>query len=550
MARSVMSSAARGRVQFQDSDAALHAWFEADSLRRETLAFAPFTTGGDAALPPVVARLDAAEIAALVAQWRAVSPPLDALFLQGVAPADALRRFGLTHWSMNNPRAASVILAAAAAMAPNDAALWLDLGSTLNACGEAADARPAFERALALDSGLARAWLGLALVANALSDFEAAERAFDTALARDPQLSEAAFGLGLLCFEQRRYVEAIAHWRRAIDAGSRNALVHAGLGQALFFTGDFSDAAREMAIQINLGIGVDQKLTRRYALARFLETMIVADSDAAFAAYRAASGTDAEDEASVARTAFALLNAYGRRDAAIRLGRARLTRTRDDPIQRYLFDAAAGEKLDRAPRDYLIAHFDCFADTFDKQLVDVLGYDVPERLARLVAAAGRDLPRALDLGCGTGLAAHHLKPGRARLVGVDLSPRMLAKAAKRRAYDALVEADMIAFLAETDERFDLVFVADALIYFGALDEFFAAAARVMPEGALLAFNVETIDAAPFALLPSGRFAHEIVALREAASPWFKPLAELASVLRSEAGAPVEGMLLALERRAA
>ena len=202
--------------------------------------------------------------------------------------------------------------------------------------------------------------------------------------------------------------------------------------------------------------------------------MIVADSDAAFAAYRAASGTDAEDEASVARTAFALLNAYGRRDAAIRLGRARLTRTRDDPIQRYLFDAAAGEKLDRAPRDYLIAHFDCFADTFDKQLVDVLGYDVPERLARLV--------------------------------GVDLSPRMLAKAAKRRAYDALVEADMIAFLAETDERFDLVFVADALIYFGALDEFFAAAARVMPEGALLAFNVETIDAAPFALLPSGRFA--------------------------------------------
>jgi len=28
------------------------------------------------------------------------------------------------------------------------------------------------------------------------------------------------------------------------------------------------------------------------------------------------------------------------------------------------------------------------------------------------------------------------------------------------------------------------------------------------------------------------------------------LAELASVLRSEAGAPVEGMLLALERRAA
>ncbi len=133
-------------------------------------ASAPFAAGGDPALPPVVARLDAAEIGALVAQWRAANPPLDSLFLQGVAPAAALRRFGLTHWSMNNPRAASAILAVAAALAPNDSALWLDLGSTLNASGEAAEARPAFERALALDPGLARAWLGLALVANALSD--------------------------------------------------------------------------------------------------------------------------------------------------------------------------------------------------------------------------------------------------------------------------------------------------------------------------------------------------------------------------------------------
>ena len=41
-----------------------------------------------------------------------------------------------------------------------------------------------------------------------------------------------------------------------------------------------------------------------------------------------------------------------------------------DPIQRYLFDAVVGEKLDRAPRDYLVAYFDRFAETFDKQLVE------------------------------------------------------------------------------------------------------------------------------------------------------------------------------------
>ena len=545
-----VSVAVRDRAQERNSNAGLHAWLETDPRSRNSLAFVPYAKGGDPALPPVVSRLDAAEIGARIASWRSASAPLDALFLQGIHPAAALRRFGLTHWSMNNVRAASAILAVAAALAPNDAALWLDLGSTLHASGEAAEARPAFERALALDSAVARAWLGLALVANALTDPETAERAFAAALQRDPQLSEAVFGLGLLCFEQRRYAEAVVHWRRAIEAGGRHALVHAGLGQALFFTGDFSGAAHEMAIQIASGAGVDQKLTRRYALARFLEAAIVADDATAFSAYREAAKADAEDDATIARTAFSLLSAYGHRDAAIRLGRARLPHSDADPIQRYLFDAVVGEKLDRAPRDYLIAYFDRFAETFDKQLVDVLGYDVPEKLARLVAAHGGQLPRAVDLGCGTGLAAQHLRPGRSRLVGVDLSSRMLAKAAKRRAYDELVEGDMIAFLEQTGESFDLVFVADALIYLGALDAFLGAAARVMPPGALLAFNVETTDATPYALLPSGRFAHKLSALRSAAAPWFASCVEQTTVLRSEASTPVEGALILFERRAA
>jgi hypothetical protein len=46
------------------------------------------------------------------------------LFLQQTPPAQALRRFGLTHWAAGNPRAAGIALATAAAIAPGDAALW------------------------------------------------------------------------------------------------------------------------------------------------------------------------------------------------------------------------------------------------------------------------------------------------------------------------------------------------------------------------------------------------------------------------------------------
>jgi predicted TPR repeat methyltransferase len=546
MTKSV-SRGARKRSSSNEGGALLQSWQDLGLETADAGHIPPLPSAANLELPQIVARLDAAEITARIAAWRAGNRPLDALFLQRTPPADALRRFGLTHWAAGNPKAASVVLATAAAIAPDDAALWLDLGSTLHATGEAAEARPVFERAIALDPEPARAWLGLALVANDLSDKNRAEEAFKAALARDRKLAEAAFGLGLLCFEQRRYADAARYWREAVAAGCQNALVYAGLGQALFFTGDFAGASRALARQVASGVN-DPKLVQRFALARFIEAVIAGDVAAAFAAYSETAGPHAEDSGSVARTAFQILSAYGHRDAALRLGRAQLANVQDDPIQRYLLDAVAGEKLDRAPRDYLVAYFDRFAESFDKQLVDVLGYDVPEKLARLVAATGKRLPRALDLGCGTGLAGPYLKPARSRLVGVDLSPRMLAKAADRQVYDSLVEAEMVAFLEQTSERFDLVFAADSVIYIGDLEAFIRAAARVTPPGALVAFNVETTWDAPYLLLPSGRFAHAVAALQVNAAPWFTLKTNQPAVLRVEANARVHGSLVILERR--
>ena len=67
-------------------NAGLHAWLETDAHQRDSLAFVPYAAGGDPALPPVVSRLDAAEIGSRIASWRAASAPLDALFLQGIPP--------------------------------------------------------------------------------------------------------------------------------------------------------------------------------------------------------------------------------------------------------------------------------------------------------------------------------------------------------------------------------------------------------------------------------------------------------------------------------
>ena len=340
------------------------------------------------------------------------------------------------------------------------------------------------------------------------------------------------------------------YWRAAIAVGCQNALVYAGLGQALFFTGDFSGAASALAEQIASG-AADRRLVERFALARFLEAMIAGDAEAAFAAYREAAGSEPNDPQDTARTAFHILSAYGHRDAALRLGRSRLASLRDDPIQRYLLDAVAGEELDRAPRDYLVAYFDRFAETFDKQLVEVLGYDVPEKLARLVA-------RERQGAAAGGRSGLRHRPRRAASAspaerGSSGSMCLRACSTRRRTgkFTTLSSKPNWSHFSNRPRNNSISSSPPTRSFISASSRgFSAAAARVTPPGGLVAFNVETTWDAPFVLLPSGRFAHAVAALQANAAPWFELRTSQPAVLRVEANAPVHGALIVLERRAA
>jgi Flp pilus assembly protein TadD len=316
-------------------------WLNSGASQADVARFPRLVEPAGHELPPIVAQIGPNEVASRITAWRAGNRQLDALFVENAPPAQALRRLALTHWSAGDPRLASVVLATAAAITPDFAPLWLDLGFTLHAIGDRANARAAFERSIALDPAPTRVWLGLALVAIELSDEKCAESAFTAALERDPMSSEAAFGLGLVCFEQRRYVEAARHWRAAVALGCKSPNLHTGLAQSLFFTGDFSGAATAFERQILSG-PADAKVIQRFALSRFLETAIAGDTEAAHVAYRRAAGPYAEDPGAVTHSAFHLLSGYGYREAALRIGRERLRAHGDDPVQRYLVDAIAG----------------------------------------------------------------------------------------------------------------------------------------------------------------------------------------------------------------
>jgi predicted TPR repeat methyltransferase len=205
----------------------------------------------------------------------------------------------------------------------------------------------------------------------------------------------------------------------------------------------------------------------------------------------------------------------------------------------------------RASDAYVRDTFDAFAGSFD-QVLDQLGYRAPaliaDLLTRILPASDGALVIA-DAGCGTGLCAPFLRPRARRLVGIDLSSGMLARARARKTYDELVEAELTTWLARQRPVHDLIVSADTLCYFGALEHVLSGAATTLRPGGRLVFTVERADdgVTEYQLTSSGRYSHAESYIRDAlAGAMFTAVDIVPAVLRQEVGHDVHGLLVSAQ----
>ncbi len=169
-----------------------------------------------------------------------------------------------------------------------------------------------------------------------------------------------------------------------------------------------------------------------------------------------------------------------------------------------------GEPINIAPKEYVSDLFNKYAETFDRHLISVLKYKVPNEIHRdILRAYGKStsLGRVLDLGCGTGLCGFPLKGRCEELVGIDLSESMLIKASQKSAYTQLKNVEILKYLKESKSKFDLVLAGDVCIYFGSLNKLFRYCASVCKNGSRFIFSIETSHCADFTLNLTGRFSH-------------------------------------------
>ncbi len=220
----------------------------------------------------------------------------------------------------------------------------------------------------------------------------------------------------------------------------------------------------------------------------------------------------------------------------------------------------SGEAAPAMTETYVRRLFDQYAGRYDEALTERLSYRGPmllrDAVQALMDAGGRPMHFAamLDLGCGTGLGGTAFRPFVDRLVGVDLSPAMVAKASAKSLYDRLSAGSIEPFLADeiaTGNKYDLVIASDVFVYVNDLAPNIRGAVRVLAPDGLLAFTVESHAGEGVKLLPTLRFAHSATYIRAVlGNAGLTPVQLMKSSVRKEKGVPVDSLIVVAQTSSA
>jgi len=338
--------------------------------------------------------------------------------------------------------------------------------------------------------------------------------AYGRAIALKPDCSEAHYRLGLAWGDRHEFENSVASYQRALALRPDYIEAHNNLGTALQHQGKLSEALASYHRAVDLNPDFSQPYLN---LGRLCGTL--GDQRGAAQSYRHAieGGVDQD--------------AFG-----------------------HLLNAAEGVPSERAHAAYSRTVFDNFAADFDHRLVDELGYRIPQILgAHAKALLARPDLRVLDIGCGTGLCGLHIMDACEHLVGVDLSPEMLAKARARNIYHELIEGDAVAYLDSAPAAaFDAVLAADVFIYIGELADVFVKIGRVLKIGGVFAFSIELAPAhQSFVLQENEHFAQSMQYIRRIAAESGLVEAEaFAQTIRGERGTVDDGCVFVMRKRGA
>ncbi len=439
--------------------------------------------------------------------------PAVSLYQQAIdlcpAHVDACFYLALLHRAMGAPEEAAFWFGRAHTLLPGEAAIAYELGITRYSLGQQQMAIEHFHKVLALDDTHWQAAYNLGTAHLAQGNTREAIKAYHRAAQLNPQDADIHFNLGLACKREGRLDEARQSYLCAMEIAPDDAEVHYNL--ALIYK---ELGCRDEAI-ISLEIAI--ALRPEYGAAYGNLGVLYLDQD--------------------------------RVAEAIACYRRLIELDHNTVSARHILAALTGETTAVAPSSYIADLFDSFSGHFEERLLVDLEYQTPWELKSLLLAdpiGPSHFTRLLDLGCGTGLVGQVFQEISTCRVGVDLSPKMVEAAAAKKVYDELAVAEIVTFLEQNQEPFDLIVAADVFIYVGELDRIFATLARGLARDGKILFSTEQMAGQGYQLRQSGRYAHSFSYIEAMAVRYgFRILSTQSANIRKEKGKWIAGDLYLL-----
>lgn len=425
----------------------------------------------------------------------------------------------------------------------------IDIGMavSLHRAGDLDKALQLYQRLLAAKPNHIEALHFLGVLYHQRGQTERAVNSIKAAIALAPGYADAHNNLGNVLKETNQIELALSAYRRVVAINPDHADAWNNLGVLLRGQGQYDEAGTAYARALELHPNLAVAWQNRGNLLAHVNRL-----DEAVAAYSRVLALQPRNTAAYDALGKTLYRAR-KIEQAIEVYRQWLHTDPESSVARHMLAACTGEAIPtRASDGYVRDVFDGFAGSFD-QVLDQLGYRAPTLIRELLERA---LPQpnaslvVADAGCGTGLCAEFLRPLAKKLVGIDLSPGMLARARARNTYDQLIEAELSGWLASQTDAYDLIVSADTLCYFGSLEGVLSGAARALRPGGLLVFTVERAGALvrAYELHASGRYSHAEHYVREGLAQAALTLLNVEPVvLRREGGHEVNGLLISAQR---
>lgn len=359
------------------------------------------------------------------------------------------------------------------AKTPQDITVLYHLGIVLHQQAKTAAAKDILTNTVTHAPDFPEAHYSLGVVLLELGNHNEAEAALRKATTLRPNMQSALARLGELLVQQKKYAEAVPLLQKAIQLRDNDAKAWLALCIAFRFLGDIEQALE--------------------------------------AGYRSLALNGGDDNHAHSQLADLIYMHYRHQPPSARLHAQRwIAAFPSNPFAQHVGPAVLGIATpERAGNQYVKTLFDNFSESFEESLTK-LGYctfEIVPAMAELHTLQ-QDLV-ILDAGCGTGLAGASLRPAARKLIGVDISPRMLEKARDKGVYDELVEMELGDYLQSHQTAFDLIAASDVFNYFGKLSSIVSQAAHALRPKGKLAFSVECGDdeASGFKLGPHGRYSH-------------------------------------------